>query len=96
MPGTVKRTSRRPPCFWQAGPMRLTDGLKAARLAVQSDGILLDQTYTAKAMAGLIQGIRDGGYRPGDRVAFFHTGGLAGLLATDKRAAHHDRSRLGS
>jgi L-cysteate sulfo-lyase len=63
-------------------------GAEAARLAAQSDGILLDQTYTAKAMAGLIQGIRDGGYRPGDRVVFFHTGGLAGLLATDERAAH--------
>src|ERR1039458_6978057 len=57
---------------------------EAARLAAHGDGILLDQTYTAKAMAGLIQGIRDGSYRQGDRVVFFHTGGLAGLLATDR------------
>jgi L-cysteate sulfo-lyase len=58
-------------------------GWKAMRLAVRHDGLLLDPTYTAKAMAGLIQGISDGTYRRGDQVVFFHTGGLAGLLATD-------------
>jgi L-cysteate sulfo-lyase len=62
-------------------------GQEAARLAARHDGLLLDQTYTAKAMAGLIQGIRDGSYGPDDRVVFFHTGGLAGLLATDQRTA---------
>jgi 1-aminocyclopropane-1-carboxylate deaminase/D-cysteine desulfhydrase-like pyridoxal-dependent ACC family enzyme len=69
-------------------------GQEAARLAAHRDGILLDQTYTAKAMAGLIEGIRDGSYRPSDRVVFFHTGGLAGLLATDKQATEtHPRAR---
>ncbi len=58
-------------------------GGEAMRLAVHRDGLLLDPTYTAKAMAGLIQGIREGTYRRRDRVVFFHTGGLAGLLATD-------------
>jgi 1-aminocyclopropane-1-carboxylate deaminase/D-cysteine desulfhydrase-like pyridoxal-dependent ACC family enzyme len=58
-------------------------GGEAMRLAARHDGLLLDPTYTAKAMAGLIAGIRDETYRPGDRVVFFHTGGLAGLLADD-------------
>jgi L-cysteate sulfo-lyase len=31
---------------------------KATRLAATHHGLLLDHTYTAKAMAGLIQGIR--------------------------------------
>ena len=39
------------------------------------------RAYTAKAMAGLIQGIRDGTYTHHDRIVFFHTGGLAGFLA---------------
>ena len=33
-------------------------GRNAAQLAARHDGLLLDHTYTAKAMAGLIQGIR--------------------------------------
>ena len=56
-------------------------GREAARLAARHDGLLLDHTYTAKAMAGLIQGIRDGTYTYQDRIVFFHTGGLAGFLA---------------
>jgi D-cysteine desulfhydrase len=64
-----------------------TAGRAAARLAARHDGLLLDPTYTAKAMAGIIQGIRDGLYQAGDRVLFVHTGGAAGLLATDADTA---------
>ena len=56
-------------------------GRNAAQLAARHDGLLLDHTYTAKAMAGLIEGIRDGTYTHQDRIVFFHTGGLAGFLA---------------
>jgi 1-aminocyclopropane-1-carboxylate deaminase/D-cysteine desulfhydrase-like pyridoxal-dependent ACC family enzyme len=58
---------------------------KAARIAIRQDGLILDQTYTAKAMAGLIQGIRDGTYTRRDKVVFFHTGGLAGFFAEDNK-----------
>ena len=58
-----------------------TAGRDAAQLAARHDGLLLDHTYTAKAMAGLIQGIRDGTYTRQDRIVFFHTGGLAGFFA---------------
>ena len=61
-------------------------GLEAARLAARHDGLLLDHTYTAKAMAGLIQGIRGGTYTHQDRVVFFHTGGLAGFFAAGGNA----------
>lgn len=56
-------------------------GRDAAQFAARHDGLLLDHTYTAKAMAGLIQGIRDGTYTRQDQIVFFHTGGLAGFLA---------------
>jgi hypothetical protein len=59
-------------------------GLEASRLAGRHDGLLLDHTYTAKAMAGLIQGIRDGTYTHQDRVVFFHTGG-GGILRSRRQ-----------
>ncbi len=61
-------------------------GLEAARLAARHDGLLLDHTYTAKAMAGLIQGIQKGTYARQDQVVFFHTGGLAGFFAAPGHA----------
>jgi 1-aminocyclopropane-1-carboxylate deaminase/D-cysteine desulfhydrase-like pyridoxal-dependent ACC family enzyme len=62
-------------------------GGEAAQVAARHDGLLLDHTYTAKAMAGLIQGIRDGTYTHHDRIVFFHTGGLAGFFAATGHAA---------
>jgi L-cysteate sulfo-lyase len=66
-------------------------GREAARLAVGHDGLLLDHIYTAKAMAGLIQGIREGTYTHRDRVVYFHTGWLAGFFAAAATLAHRQR-----
>ena len=49
-------------------------------LLARHKGIVLDMTYTAKAMAGLIAGVRDGRYRHGEALVFMHTGGLAGFF----------------
>ena len=68
-------------------------GREAARLAARHDGLLLDHTYTAKAMAGLIQGIRGGTYTHQDRVVFFHTGGLAGFFAATGNAGSQPLTR---
>jgi 1-aminocyclopropane-1-carboxylate deaminase/D-cysteine desulfhydrase-like pyridoxal-dependent ACC family enzyme len=64
-------------------------GREAARLAARHDGLLLDHTYTAKAMAGLIQGIRGGIYTHQHRVVFIHTGGLAGFFAAAGMTPNH-------
>jgi 1-aminocyclopropane-1-carboxylate deaminase/D-cysteine desulfhydrase-like pyridoxal-dependent ACC family enzyme len=53
----------------------------ALELVARTEGILLEPTYTAKAMAGLVDHIRRGIVRPGARVVFLHTGGLPGLFA---------------
>jgi D-cysteine desulfhydrase/L-cysteate sulfo-lyase len=50
--------------------------IEATVLLARTEGIVLDPVYTAKAMAGLIQGVRDGRYSPRDTVVFWHTGGL--------------------
>lgn len=48
---------------------------EAATLLARSEGIVLDQVYTAKAMAGLLARVRAGTFRSNDQVLFWHTGG---------------------
>jgi D-cysteine desulfhydrase len=55
--------------------------LKAVALLARTEGILLDPTYTGKAMAGLIDLVRRGQFREGENVLFLHTGGAPGLFA---------------
>ena len=57
-----------------AGYGELTPGAKRAiRLAARTEGLLLDPTYTGRALAGLVPAAT------GDTV-FLHTGGLPGLF----------------
>lgn len=52
-------------------------GEAATRLLARREGIVLDPVYTAKAMAGLLAGVRAGRFGGPDRtVLFWHTGGL--------------------
>ena len=53
---------------------------EATRLLAMSEGLFLDPTYTAKAMAGLIAYVRAGRFGEGQTVLFWHTGGLPGLF----------------
>jgi 1-aminocyclopropane-1-carboxylate deaminase/D-cysteine desulfhydrase-like pyridoxal-dependent ACC family enzyme len=52
---------------------------EAAELIARSEGILVDPIYTAKALAGLIAGVRSGRW-DGERIVFWHAGGLPGLF----------------
>jgi len=64
-----------------AGYATLAPGAAAAmRLAARTEGIFLDPTYTARALAGLGALVADGRIKPGDRTVFLHTGGLPGLF----------------
>lgn len=44
------------------------------------EGLLLDPVYTGKAIYGLIDQIRKGYFKRGDKVLFWHTGGIFGLF----------------
>jgi D-cysteine desulfhydrase len=55
--------------------------IEAVKLVARTEGILLDPTYTGKAMAGLIDLTKKGYFKKGDNVLFLHTGGLPGLYA---------------
>jgi len=59
-----------------------TDGcIEAIHLLAERDGVLLDPTYTAKAMAGLIADVRSGAIAPDETIVFLHTGGVPALFA---------------
>jgi L-cysteate sulfo-lyase len=53
----------------------------AVRLVARTEGVLLDPVYSGKAMAGLVDLVRQGRFGAGDEVVFLHTGGAAALDA---------------
>jgi L-cysteate sulfo-lyase len=57
------------------------EGMAAIKLVAQTEGIYLDPVYTGKAMAGLIDLIRKGRFKPTETVIFIHTGGIPALFA---------------
>jgi len=60
----------------------VTDGgREALRLLAQTEAVILDPVYSSKAMAGLIDQVRQGRIGRGERVVFIHTGGTPALFA---------------
>jgi D-cysteine desulfhydrase len=55
--------------------------IETTRLLARREGVLLDPTYTAKGMTGMLETIRQGSVRPDGVPVFVHTGGAFGLLA---------------
>jgi len=59
-----------------------TEGMvEAVKLFARLEGILLDPVYTGKTAAGLIDLVRRGHFKQGERVLFLHTGGSPALYA---------------
>ena len=54
--------------------------LEAIRLLIDTEAVLLDPVYSAKAFAGMVAHIRAGRYSAKDVVVFLHTGGQAVLF----------------
>jgi L-cysteate sulfo-lyase len=54
--------------------------LEAVELLARTEGLLLDPVYSGKGMAGLIDLIRKGHFKPQDNVVFLHTGGSVALF----------------
>ncbi|UCD27663.1 MAG: D-cysteine desulfhydrase family protein [Planctomycetota bacterium] len=57
------------------------EAIETIRLVAQTEGILLDPTYTSKAMTAMISVVKAGGIRKGAIPIFLHTGGAFGLMA---------------
>jgi D-cysteine desulfhydrase family pyridoxal phosphate-dependent enzyme len=58
---------------------------EAIRLFGRIEGVLLDPVYTGRAAGGMLDLIRQGFFSGGDRVLFWHTGGLPALFAEQYR-----------
>lgn len=59
-----------------------TDGMiEAVKLLARTEAILLDPVYSGKAMAGLIDLVRNDHFASGSNVMFLHTGGSPALYA---------------
>jgi len=58
-----------------------TASTAAIELLARTEALFLDPTYTAKAMAALIEYVRRGAFHPTESVLFWHTGGQVALFA---------------
>jgi D-cysteine desulfhydrase len=63
------------------------EALDAIKLVARQEGVLLDPVYTSKAMAGLIDLVRQGRWASDEHVVFLHTGGLPALWAFEAALA---------
>jgi 1-aminocyclopropane-1-carboxylate deaminase/D-cysteine desulfhydrase-like pyridoxal-dependent ACC family enzyme len=62
-------------------------GCEAIALLARTEGILLDPIYSGKAMAGLIDDVRQGRRKTDEKVVFIHTGGTPALFAYNDQLA---------
>ena len=56
------------------------EGIEAIRMFGEQEAILLDPVYSSKGAAGMIDLIRKGAFKKGERIVFLHTGGSASLF----------------
>ena len=56
------------------------EGVEAIKLTAGNESIILDPSYTGKAMAALVHDVRRGRFSAGDNVVFVHTGGIPMLF----------------
>lgn len=82
LPGMVHREDVVANCdYVGAGYGVPTPGMvQAVRMVAELEGILLDPVYSGKAMAGLVDLIRQRHFAADSDVVFLHTGGAAGLF----------------
>lgn len=53
---------------------------RAIALLAREEGLLLDPVYTGRALGGLLSALERGAFGAGERVLFWHTGGLPSLF----------------
>jgi L-cysteate sulfo-lyase len=54
---------------------------EAVLMLARLEGLLFDPVYSGKALAGMIDYVRQGRFTKGQKIVFLHTGGSAGLFA---------------
>jgi 1-aminocyclopropane-1-carboxylate deaminase/D-cysteine desulfhydrase-like pyridoxal-dependent ACC family enzyme len=54
---------------------------EAVLMLARFEGLLFDPVYSGKALAGMIDYVRQGRFTKGQKIVFLHTGGSAALFA---------------
>ena len=82
-PGCVAREDIVADCnYIGAGYGLPTESMNEAVLMLaRTEGLLFDPVYSGKALAGMIDYVRQGRFTRNDKIVFLHTGGAAGLFA---------------
>ena len=82
-PGCVTREDIVADCSYVGpGYGEPTAGMNEAVLMLaRYEGLLFDPVYSGKALAGMIDYVREGRFEKGQKIVFLHTGGVAGLFA---------------
>ena len=82
-PGCVSRDDIVADCnYVGSGYGEHTESMNEAVLMLaRLEGLLFDPVYSGKALAGMIDHIRQGRFTRGQQIVFLHTGGSAGLFA---------------
>jgi L-cysteate sulfo-lyase len=82
-PGVVARDDIVADCnYIGPGYGRPTDSMNEAILMLaRLEGLLFDPVYSGKALAGMIDHVRQGRFTKGQKIVFLHTGGSAALFA---------------
>ena len=82
MPGCVERGDIVANCDYVGDGYGIPTGSmnEAVLMLARTEGLLFDPVYSGKALAGLIDLVRNGGLA-GDSIVFLHTGGSAALFA---------------
>lgn len=94
-PGVVRREHVVANCDY-VGPgygLATPGCIEAITMFAELEGILLDPVYSGKGAAGLINLIREGRFRRGERIVFLHTGGSAALFGYTKIFDFGERMR---
>jgi D-cysteine desulfhydrase len=69
---------------------------EAVTLLARTEGILLDPVYTGKAMAGLIDLVRNGYFKKESSILFLHTGGSPALYVYQDYLLRTGSAELGT
>jgi L-cysteate sulfo-lyase len=83
VPGCVERHDIIADCHYiGSGYGEPTESMiEAVLMLARLEGLLFDPVYSGKALAGMIDYIRQGRFKVGESLVFLHTGGSAGLFA---------------
>jgi D-cysteine desulfhydrase family pyridoxal phosphate-dependent enzyme len=68
---------------------------QAIAFLAREEGIFLDPVYTGKAMAGMLDLIKNGYFREGENIVFLHTGGTPALFPYREKFISFLKKKLG-